>query len=139
MPRAKKATSNGTGREDNRTASQRQIDPQWGGFLNLRLSDQEVEMFYGWHGEQGANLWVLFEDILGTSLKFSIGWDEENQCFISTFTGRLIPGQETRYATSARAVKWEESLALLIFKHDVLADRNWANYMPKSGTLNQFG
>lgn len=139
MPRAKKPTSSGSFKDDPRPFTERNNDPLWGGFLNLRLTEAEVSMFKDWYGTQGANLWVLFEDILNTSLKFSITWDVENQCYIASFTGRLIPGQETRYATSARALSWEEATALLIFKHDVLADRNWANFMPKSGTLNQFG
>lgn len=139
MPRAKKPTQASGLPDDKRPFSERNIDPLWGGFLNLRLSAEETEMFKTWYPEQGVNLWSVFQDILATGLKFSIAWDAENQCHISTFTGKLIPGQETKYATSARAITWDESLALLIFKHDVLADRNWANFMPKHGTLNQFG
>lgn len=139
MPRAKSKNGLGFGKEDNRTGTERQIDPLWGGFLNLRLSEQEIAMFRDWHATQGANLWVLFEDILSAGLKFSIAWDGENQCYISSFTGLLIPAMPSRFATSARALTWEESIALLLFKHDVLADRNWANFMPKTGTLNQFG
>jgi hypothetical protein len=139
MPRAKKSPSYNSSASDERPYSQRQTDPLWGGFLNLRLTEIEVTAFKEWYGSQGANLWVLFDDILTTSLKFSVGWDDANQCYIASFTGKLIPGQETRYATSARALTWEEATALLVYKHDVLADRNWANYMPKTGTLMQFG
>ena len=139
MPRAVKPKSNGSFGDDNRTTSQRQVDPQWGGFLNLRLTEEEVASFKDWSSDPATQIWVIFVDVLNGDLKYSIAWDKENQCYIASLTGRLIPGQETRYATSARAMTWEEATALLLYKHTVLADGNWANFMPRTGTLNQFG
>lgn len=134
MPRAKKSTET-----KERPFSERQANPEWGGFLNLRISEEEKTAFERWFAGDGCPMWEMYEQAMIDGLKFSHAWDEDNQCYIASFTGTLIPGQQTRYATSARAGTYVESIALLCYKHFVLADGDWSNYLPKTGKFMSWG
>lgn len=136
MPRAKKDVSSP---KPEKTTSQRQIEPEWGGFLNLKLDDADKERFGVWFEASEKTISSLLDDAMIDGLKVSIGYDAENECYIATFTGKLIPAHDTRYAASARAGTYWEALALMCYKHFVLAEGNWFDFTPHNNRLNRWG
>ena len=136
MPRAKKDATKATSEKAKNSITS---EPEWGGFLNLKLDDGDKERFVEWQQQSGADVWKLLDDAMIDGVKFSLSYDAENECYIATFTGRLIPAHNTRYAASARAATWEEASALLCYKHFVLCEGNWFDFLPHSGRLNRWG
>lgn len=136
MPRAKKDQ---TTPKQEKTTSQRQIEPEWGGFLNMKLDDADKERFDGWLVENASRVGSALEDALNEGIKFSLSYDAENECYIATFTGKLIPAHDTRYAASARAGTVNEGIALIVYKHFVLAEGNWFDFLPHNGKLARWG
>lgn len=106
---------------------------EWGGFVNVRLSEGEKESFTVWLQEEGAYFWNLLTDTVAQGLKFGASWDADNDCFITTFTGCGVLGDESRFCLTARAGSFEEAAALLVYKHVVVAAGDWAgHYRPVS-------
>jgi hypothetical protein len=138
MPRGKKpgvggSSSKGTplaGRQDN-----------WGGFINVRLLDQDKADFAVWQADNAATLWTDLQEYLATGFKLSLSYDADGDFYLATFTaeGREIIGIDLRCCLTARAPEWETAISLLIFKHEVLAQRNWGSYRPASMTFDKLG
>jgi hypothetical protein len=136
MPRAKKSdASKGAETKKNSITS----EPEWGGFLNLRLTDEHKVLFDTWHEASQQTVGTLLDDAMIDGIKVSLAYDTENECYIATFTGSLIPAHNTRYAASSRAGTYWEALALMCWKHFVLAEGNWFDYLPHSGTFKRWG
>lgn len=135
MPRAKKVDKP----TSERPTSTKQIEPEWGGFLNLKLDDADRERFDAWLEEHGGRVGAFLDDALIAGLKFSLSNDAENECYIATLTGLLIPSHNTRYAASARAGTVSEATALICYKHFVLAEGNWFDFLPHNGKLQRWG
>lgn len=136
MPRAKKSPETG---KPNKTTTERQIDPEWGGFLNLKLDEADKERFGTWYAAAETTVGSLLDDAMIDGLKVSIAYDTENECYIATFTGKLIPAHDTRYAASARAGTYWEAVALMCYKHFVVCEGNWFDFLPHNGKLARWG
>lgn len=136
MPRAKK---DATPKAPPKTGNSITSEPEWGGFLNLRLAEEDKVRFDAWYEGASQTIGTLLDDAMIDGLKVSMSWDVENECYIVTFTGSLIPAHNTRYASSSRAATYNEALALMCWKHFVLAEGNWFDFLPHSGKLNRWG
>lgn len=114
-------------------------DAPWGGFLNARMDETNKARFYTWQETTGQRVWQMLDDALAEGIKFTLSYDSDNEAYIATFTGRLCASIGSRWAATSRAGTWEEALALQIFKHWVLAEGNWDDFMPKTGTFMRWG
>jgi len=110
----------------------------WGGFINIRLDDEQKAEFYAWLEGNSQHVSGYIEDLLAEEAKVSMVFDRENECFIVTVAGTLVGGSSERYVTSSRAGTLPETLALTAWKHFVLADGDYGNYRT-NGTMMKWG
>lgn len=114
-------------------------DAPWGGFINVRLTDEHRGQFEAWYSSHSNDIGAMLTDILATGIKLSLTFDHENQCFLATLTGALVPPSRDRFAVSTRAGTMSEVLALACWKHFVLAKQNYGAFRPKSGDFLHWG
>lgn len=114
-------------------------DAKWGGFLNLRLSDEQKAEFYARWEDDRSFWWPVIDDLCGFGAKVAVTYDGENQCYICTITGALVLGSNERYCTTTRAGTLDEVFALAAWKHELAPNGDYADFKPKSGTFKQWG
>jgi len=111
----------------------------WGGFINVRLDEEQKQAFLTWFADAGTAIHQLMDDVLGEGMKVGWSYDRENSCYIVTFTGALVGNSNERYVTTSRAGTFNECLALALWKHLKLADGDYGNFRPTTGQLNNWG
>jgi hypothetical protein len=114
-------------------------DAQWGGFLNARLSDEQVEQFKAWLSGNAGEFWDDLWELCGLGAKFTLAYDHENSCYIASITGNLCVGLQLRCCATARAGTVAEAVGLLVFKHQILAGGDWGKFRPKTNTFMSWG
>ena len=112
---------------------------EWGGFINIRLSDEHKAAFYDWLATNKNNVVPALEELAGAGMKIAFSYDAENEATVVTFTGNLVSGKPARWCVTTRAGSLAECLALACWKHYVLADQRYDDYLPKSDTLKRWG
>lgn len=129
---AKKAIQNGT-------KDAPKID--WGGFVDIRLTDGEKETFHHWHTELGDGIWGELVEVVSSGFKLGLSYDPSGDFYLATLTasGVDVIGLQDRYCLTARAPEWAMAIALLLFKHIVIARRDWGAYKPRTGRMENFG
>jgi|SRR5215207_282192 len=138
MPRGK-ANSTSNGRSS--STLDKVADLDWGGFINVRIDEDDKAQYEIWAEDNNATLWADFQDYLARGFKFSLAYDPQGDFYLATFTAGGVKqiGIDMRCCLTARAPKWETALSLLIFKHEVLAKGNWGNYLPSQLKFANFG
>jgi hypothetical protein len=138
VPRTKKQ---GSGDAPTKRTRFKQEEYDWGGFIDARLTEEDKKMFADWHKQLGTAVWISFSDYLSGGLKASLSYDAQGDFFVATFTGAGIPliGIDLRCCLTARAPEWETAVALLIFKHEVMAQKDWGTYKPKTNQFDRLG
>jgi len=111
----------------------------WGGFINIRINDKQREDFHDWEAANAAHVAGYFEDHLSEGMKISFAYDDENQAFIVTYTGRLVNMVGMRYAVSSRAGTVTQAMALAAYKHEVLAEGDYIRFSSSVKEFMQFG
>ena len=115
------------------------FDAKWGGYIDLRLGDDQKAVFQDWFLAPNCNWWDLLCDALAKGLALSLKWDSENDCYTASLTGAGISNSNERYALTSRSSQANEALALCVYKHDVLMGGTWDSYLPRSGKLRSWG
>ena len=140
MPRGKKA--NGEARSDikkGKYTSDTDGEVEWGGYINVVLSEEEKRDYQKWSEEHATDIWKLLEDLLSEGLKYGLSYDTENTCYIATFTGNAVSVDDKRYCLTARSGLWGDATSLLVYKHLVLAKGDWASYRPRQRRFDNWG
>lgn len=114
-------------------------DALWGGFINIRISDSQRDDFHDWEAANATHIAAYHEDLLYQGIKTSFAYDDENQAFIVTFTGRLVDMVQSRYSVSSRAATLLQSLSLAVYKHVVLAEGDYIRFSSGVKQFMQFG
>lgn len=114
-------------------------DAAWGGFINIRLDEEQKSSFFAWFADAGVTVHQLLDDALSEGMKVAFAYDRENQCYIVTFTGALVSNSNERYCATSRAGTLIECLGLSVWKHYYLADGDYGNFKPKTGQMNNWG
>lgn len=129
---AKKATAN---------KSKEALKVEWGGFVDIRLDDTEKDTFHHWHSELGEGVWSELAETVAQGFKLGLSYDPDGDFYLATLTaaGVDVIGLQDRYCLTARAPEWGMAVALLLFKHIVIARRNWGAYKPRTGRMENFG
>lgn len=112
---------------------------EWGGFVNVRMSEEDKAKYHAWVTGEGSDFWVRLEDYLSQGMKYGLSWDGENDCFIATFTGCGVSSSASRYCLTARSDRFEDATALLVFKHAVMANEDWGTYNPNKQKFMSWG
>jgi len=108
-------------------------DAEWGGFINIRLSDEEKQAYRAWRETSPEEVWIILESLLGAGAKIGLSYDMENETHICTLQGRLMHVNESRFVVTTRAGTWGEAIALTCWKHAYLARGNYDDFKPRSG------
>lgn len=112
----------------------------WGGFINIRLGEEQKAEFYLWLEANVAHYFALFTDMLGAGLKSTVSYDHAHGAFILALTGALMGSDpSSRFCSSSRAASLDEVIALTVWKHYELARGDYGNYRPKDGTFMHWG
>lgn len=111
----------------------------WGGFINVRLSDKQREDFHSWEASNSAHIGAYYEDHLCEGVKFSASYDRENECFIVSYTGRLVAISPDRFCVTSRAGTLPQALALAVYKHEVMAEGDYIRFGSGGREFLKFG
>lgn len=112
----------------------------WGGFVNIRLDDEQKNEFYVWCEANVAHYHALFADMLGEGLKASFTFDAEHGAFILALTGALMGSAPyERFCSTSRAGSLDEVIALTVWKHVELTEGDYGNYRPRDGSFMRWG
>lgn len=115
-------------------------DAPWGGFVNIRLTDDQHDEFFSWEEANREFVSGYFDEMLGAGIKASFSYDASNECYILAVTGALMgstPG--SRFCSTSRAATLVQVMALTVWKHVVLSRGDYGNYRPKGGGFMSFG
>jgi len=139
------ATRSTKSRQQVETQSKRQPyllenDAQWGGFINIRLSEKQTDEFRVWHEGNGQYVPGYIDEILGAGCKVSLSYDAQNECFVCALTGALVDATpSSRFCSTSRAESLQAVLALTVWKHVYLVKGDYGNYQPSTGNFLRFG
>ena len=115
-------------------------DAKWGGFINIKLDDEQKAEFYAWLEANAAHYSATFDDMLGDGLKASISYDAEHECYILSLQGALVGNSpEERFVSTCRAGTLSEVIALTVWKHTDLTGGDYGNYKPKDSSFMKWG
>jgi len=114
---------------------------EWGGFLNVRLSDEQKAQFEIWCREMGDDVWELFLQALMQGMKLSIIYDPEADTYTASLTNspRCSCGVSSMYVLSAFAQNWHTAIALVLFKHYQILGGTWEHYRPSRTIQDKLG
>jgi hypothetical protein len=89
-------------------------------FINVTLTEPQKKEFKVWAKEQSPTIADELGQVMVDEYRLSLVWDDNNQCFIATFTGKQDQSTNADKALSSRSDDWYEALALTLYKHKVL-------------------
>jgi len=94
----------------------------WGNteFVNVSLNTEQTKDFKSWFPKQSETFTEVLGQVMVDDYKVSCNWDDNNQCFIATLTGKPNQSVNSGKALSARSDDWWEALALVLYKHLVI-------------------
>ena len=113
---------------------------EWGGFINIRLSETQKEEFFSWYEGNPVGVGAMLDDLLGSGAKVTLAFDAHNGCFIASVTGALLadsPG--VRFVSTSRASTMTEVTALTVWKHFLLVRGDYGNYRPRDNNFMSWG
>lgn len=111
----------------------------WLGFVNIRLDDDAKEAFDAWLHDNAAYVTGWLDDLLTSGMKASFTYDAGNSCYIASFTGALLSPLPQRCATTSRAGSLSEVIALMVYKHYVVAEGNYGQFYANGRTTPTWG
>lgn len=115
-------------------------DSPWGGFINIRLSEEQKLEFFAWDEENTQHVSAYFDEMLGAGIKASFSFDATNECYVLAVTGALMgttPG--SRFCSTSRGGTLAQVMSLTVWKHVILAKGDYGNYRPKDSSFMSFG
>lgn len=104
-------------------------DAVWYGFINVNVTDAEKGEFQSWYDENSQHVNAMLDDLLAEGIKYGCSFDQENECYIVTFTGALVEGANTRCCVTSRAGTWADTNALAVWKHYILCAGNYGDLL----------
>lgn len=114
---------------------------EWGGFVQANLTPMDKAMFEQWYGEHIQAIQPYIDEHIGSGLKLTVVFDGANNSYIASYTGRPNDDQtmEFRCTLSARSGKFMEALAVLVYKHVVICNGDWAEYLVNGSRVKNWG
>lgn len=105
-------------------------DISWGGFIDLKLDDDDKAGFAAWNSEFQ---WTYLDDLLADEMKVSFSYDDNTETYLCSLTSVKHAGNGMRCVLTARANSWELALALACYKHFVMLETDWGRFTPSNG------
>lgn len=101
-------------------------DDNFKGFINLKLNEAQKEMFGAWDVEDD-DVWLLLSQLATEGYKFSNFYNQQNSTYTSMFTCNDKSSANAGYVLTAYSPNWYQSIRVLLFKHEVVLQRNWSS------------
>lgn len=140
MARSKRTTPSAEQKQTKEQQYYLPSDSKWGGFINIKLDDDQRAEFYTWLESNTAHYPAAFDDMLGDGLKATFSYDAEHECYILALQGALMGAAPTeRFVSTSRAGTLGEVIALTVWKHSELAKGDYGNYRPKDSSFMKWG
>jgi len=111
----------------------------WGGYIDVRMNNDEKLLFTAWWESNQTDVFNWLVDALTPGLKLGMMWDGENQCYVASLNGKGVKSVDKRFTLTARAGTFDESFALLCYKHYVLLESDWGNWKPANKRKQDWG
>ncbi len=93
-------------------------------FVEIPLNEEEKADFKTKYAKDANFTLGLLHETLTNGYKLSTSWDEGNSCVIASLTCKAPLDVNFNFVLTARAGDVWESVALVLYKHHVLADDN---------------
>lgn len=140
MPRKKSAQSSNSMPTQRRQRYALPSEAPWGGFINIRLTEPQVEQYRAWETEFSSDAARLLDEMLGAGVKVSLSYDAEHEAYVIAVTGALCSFAATdRYTSTSRAGTLPEAIALTVWKHFWLVEGDYGNYKPRNSEFMRWG
>lgn len=114
-------------------------DAEWGGFINLKLTAEDLASFDLWFAATSARHGQQLDDLLGEGMKFGLSYDRENQSYVATLTGSPTGSPTMRSVMTSRAGTVNEVIGLTLWKFLMYCDGTWENYHPATRQVDRRG
>lgn len=102
-------------------------ESQWRGFVSLELTQPQKDAVKVLRAEQMGRVWTNVLDMLGEGYKLSLSWDDYNQAFIASMTGKPECGRNAGLTLTARGGVIEGAVAALWYKHNDVLGGDWGD------------
>lgn len=114
---------------------------EWGGFVQANLTPMDKALFDQWYSEHIQHIQAYVDEALDSGLKLTIVFDGANNCYITSYTGRPNndPALPFRCTLSARAGEYAAAVALLVYKHHVICNGDWSEYLINGSKVTNWG
>lgn len=89
-------------------------------FVNMTLNEEQKKIFTTWYKSEGERLSDFLGQVMVDDYKVSVNWDDNNQCFIASFTGKEDQRFNSNMVLSSRSDDWYEAIGLNLYKHLIL-------------------
>lgn len=103
-------------------------DADWGGYVNIRLSDDAVAEFELWSGAPECDWWGMYCELVAEGARVTCVSDPANDCYIMSATTCGWHGGTSRWTLQARAESVQRAAALLVYKHYIVAEGDWGKW-----------
>lgn len=134
MPHAKRPSSSSAAKgKTYGKAPDQQNQMAWGGFINIKLSATQKTAFDAYVKDANAAAWDAVSSLLFDGSKLTLTYNPINDTVNASVTGQLVHGVDQRFTLSCFAPDWQQAILLLVFKWDVVAQRELAPFAVGSG------
>lgn len=89
-------------------------------FITRSMDETEAASFKQWVKSVDKEASTMIQDAMLDDYKLSVTWDDNNECFIATLTGKQEQRSNADKALSSRSDDWYEAIMLTLYKHHVL-------------------
>jgi len=111
----------GKSRKDERQQSDR---PEWKGFLDLRLTDEQLEALDA-HKPKPSELFGSVDDLIQTDYRFILSYNRRTKLASCTIMDDSPERKSAGYGLSSSDTDGIGALKMAIYKHLVLLEGNW--------------
>lgn len=98
--------------------------PEWKGFLDYTLNEQELEAADAWKLTP-AQMWEGINTLTAEGYRLTVSYSKQLTAYTATLQAGSEQGSASGWALSARDVKAEGALKLLLWKHFIGMDGDW--------------
>ena len=116
-------------------------EDEWGGFVQANLSPADKQKYEEWYNDNRQHVAKLIDEHLGEGLKLSVTFDGAHNTYIASYTGRPNTDNTFKFrcTLSARAGTFEDTLALLVYKHVEVCGGDWSEYLVNGSRVANWG
>lgn len=114
---------------------------EWGGFVQANLTPIDKALYDEWYGQHHESIQQRIDTHIGLGLKLTVVFDGEHNSYIASYTGRPNTDESLpfRCTLSARSGEFIDALALLVYKHEVICNGDWADFLINGARVSNWG